>query len=59
MKQIPETVVADWVKNKKRIQDRINRIKKRIRKYNKQLLHYEMRIKMIDKFEKEHKHDGD
>lgn len=49
---IPEKVVLDWVKNKKRIQDRLNRIKKRIKKYNKQLLHFEMRLRAIQQHEK-------
>ena len=52
MKKIPEEVVQDWVKNKKRITDRVNRIKKRLKKYTKQLSHYEFRIKMINDFEK-------
>lgn len=47
MKKIPESVILDWKKNKKRIQDRINRIKKRLKKYNKQLAHYEMRLRLI------------
>ena len=55
MKQIPQEVVEDWVKNKKRIQDRLNRIKKRLKKYNKQLTHYELRIRVIEKFEKSSK----
>lgn len=49
---IPEAVVKDWVKNKKRIQDRLNRIKKRIKKYQKQEKHFEMRLKAIQKHEK-------
>lgn len=53
MKKIPEEVVQDWVKNKKRISDRVNRIKKRLKKYNKQLAHFELRLKVIQKYEKE------
>lgn len=48
---IPNEVIQDWVKNKKRIQDRLNRIKKRIKKYSKQLAHFEMRLKAIKKFQ--------
>ncbi len=48
---IPDKVIQDWVKNKKRIQDRLNRIKKRLKKYNKQLAHYEMRLRAIQKHE--------
>ena len=49
MKEISEETIKDWVKNKKRIQDRLNRIKKRLKKYNKQLSHYEFRIRVIKK----------
>lgn len=49
---IPKEVIDDWKKNKKRILDRINRIKKRLKKYNKQLAHYEMRLKVIKANEK-------
>ena len=49
---IPKDVVQDWVKNKKRIQDRLNRIKKRLKKLEKQKRHFEMRIKMISEYEK-------
>ena len=51
---IPEAVVKDWVKNKKRIQDRLNRIKKRLKKFQKQEKHFEMRLKAVQKYEKEH-----
>jgi chaperonin cofactor prefoldin len=50
---IPEKVMQDWVKNKKRIQDRLNRIKKRIKKFQKQEKHFEMRLRAIQKHEKE------
>ncbi len=43
----PIEVVEDWVKNKKRIQDRLNRIKKRIKKLLKQEKHFEMRMRII------------
>jgi len=49
--KIPEEVIKDWVKNKKRIQDRLNRIKKRLKKYAKQEKHFEMRLKAIKEFE--------
>jgi chaperonin cofactor prefoldin len=50
---IPNEVIQDWAKNKKRIQDRLNRIKKRIKKYQKQEKHFEMRLKAVQKYEKE------
>jgi len=49
---IPEKVIQDWIKNKRRIQDRLNRIKKRIKKFQKQEKHFEMRLKAIQKHEK-------
>jgi chaperonin cofactor prefoldin len=51
---IPETVVKEWVKDKKRIQDRLNRIKKRLKKFAKQEKHFEMRLKAVQKYEKDH-----
>lgn len=50
---IKQEVILDWVKNKKRIHDRLNRINKRIKKLNKQKAHFEMRLRMIKKFEEE------
>ena len=50
---IPEQVLLDWIKNKKRIQDRLNRIRKRIKKYSRQEKHFEMRLREIVKYEKE------
>lgn len=52
---IPQAIVQDWVKNKKRIQDRLNRIKKRLKKFAKQEKHFEMRLREIAKFEKDSK----
>lgn len=54
MQKIPNEVILDWKKNKKRIQDRLNRIKKRLKKYLKQEKHYEMRIRLIKDYEKTH-----
>lgn len=52
MSNITKEVIQDWASKKKRIQDRLNRIKKRIKKYQKQEKHFELRLRMIDKFEK-------
>jgi hypothetical protein len=49
---IPVEVIKDWIKNKKRIQDRLNRIKKRLKKYEKQKAHFEMRLRVIQQNEK-------
>jgi hypothetical protein len=53
--KIPDQVVEDWVKNKRRIQDRINRIKKRLKKLEKQKAHFEMRLRTIQSHEKARK----
>lgn len=50
---IPEEIIKDWIKNKKRIKDRLNRIKKRLLKYNKQEKHFLMRLRMIQQYEKD------
>jgi hypothetical protein len=52
MATIPEPILLDWVKNKKRIQDRLNRINKRLKKYTKQKNHFEMRLREIAKYQK-------
>lgn len=52
---IPEAVIKDWVGNKTRIQNKLNRLNKRLKKYNKQKAHYEMRMRAIVKYEKENK----
>lgn len=55
MKKIPEEVIQEWASKKKHIQDRVNRIKKRLKKYNKQLAHFELRLRLIKEFEKKSK----
>jgi len=52
---VPNEVIIEWVKKKKHIQDRLNRIKKRLKKYNKQLSHFEFRLKLVRAYEKETK----
>lgn len=48
---ISEEVIKDWVKNKKRIQDRLNKIKKHLVKYEKQKKHFELRLRVIKEHE--------
>lgn len=50
--QIPDKIVQDWIKNKKRIQDRLNRIRKRLKKLEKQQKHFEMRLRTVQNYEK-------
>jgi chaperonin cofactor prefoldin len=51
MKTISESLIQDWIKNKKRIKDRLNRIRKRLKKYSKQEKHFEMRLRKIKEYE--------
>jgi len=46
----PIEVIEDWVKNKKRIQDRLNRINKKLKKFEKQKRHFEMRMRFVQEF---------
>ncbi len=55
---IKNEVIEDWVKNKKRIQDRLNRINKRLKKFNKQKAHFELRLREIAKHEKQNNVKG-
>lgn len=52
MKKIPDEVIQDWISKKKYIQDKLNRINKRLKKFTKQKNHFEFRLKMIQKAEK-------
>lgn len=51
MKKIPEVVIQEWSKKKKYIQDRINRINKRLKKYEKQKKHFELRLRLVKEYE--------
>ncbi len=53
MAKISDEVIQDWILNKKRIQDRLNKIKKRLKKLEKQKNHFELRLKIIKQFEKD------
>lgn len=50
---VPDKVIEDWVKKKKHIQDRLNRIRKRLKKLLKQQAHFEMRMRAIKQFKKD------
>jgi hypothetical protein len=52
MSKISEETVQDWVKKKKHIRDRLNRIKKRLKKFQKQEKHFELRLRLIQEYEK-------
>jgi len=53
MKKIPVEVIQEWFRKKKHIQDRLNRIKKRLKKYSKQEKHFELRLKLIKEHEQQ------
>lgn len=55
MNKIPDEVIKEWASKKKHIQDRLNRIKKRLKKYNKQEKHFELRLRLIKSYEDSHK----
>jgi uncharacterized membrane-anchored protein YhcB (DUF1043 family) len=59
MNKIPEEVIAEWAKKKKHIQDRLNRIKKRLKKYQKQEKHFELRMRLVKEYESKRKNRGD
>jgi pyruvate-formate lyase-activating enzyme len=52
MSQISEETIQEWTKKKKHIRDRLNRIKKRLKKYSKQEKHFELRLRLIQEYEK-------
>jgi pyruvate-formate lyase-activating enzyme len=56
--KISEDTIKDWVINKKRINDRLLRIKKRIKKLLKQEKHFEMRIRYIRDYNKSLKQEN-
>lgn len=55
MNKVPEEVIVEWAKKKKHIQDRLNRINKRLKKYSKQKIHFEFRMRMIKEYERKNK----
>jgi hypothetical protein len=52
--KVPEEVIVEWVAQKKRIRDRLNRIEKRLKKFNKQKNHFELRLRLIKEYESKH-----
>lgn len=52
MNKPSEKTILDWIKNEKRIQDRLNRINKRLKKYQKQKVHFEFRQKFIKEYKR-------
>lgn len=58
MKRVPDEVILEWVAKKKHIQDRLNRIKKRLKKYSKQEKHFEFRMNLIRQYEKKSAKDN-
>lgn len=49
---IPKEVIEDWSTKKQYIQDRLNRIRKRLKKYLKQEKHFELRLRLVKELEK-------
>lgn len=59
MSKIPEEVIVDWASKKKHIRDRLNRINKRLKKYEKQKKHFELRLRLVKEYESKQMHVGD
>jgi hypothetical protein len=55
MSKIPEQVIQEWASKKKYIQDRLNRINKRLKKFEKQKKHFELRMRLVKEYERERK----
>ena len=53
MSKISKEVIQEWAKKKTHIRNRLNRIKKRLKKYSKQEKHFELRLRLIQQYEKE------
>lgn len=51
MNKIPEEVIAEWASKKKYNQDRLARIQKRLKKYEKQKKHFELRLRLVKEYE--------
>lgn len=49
---IPEDIIKEWSEKETYIQNRLNRINKRIKKYEKQKKHFEMRLRLAKEFKK-------
>lgn len=58
MSKVPEEVIVEWSKKKKHIKDRLNRINKRLKKYEKQKKHFELRLRLVKEYESK-MHVGD
>lgn len=48
---IPEDVIKDWAGKETYIQNRLNRINKRLKKYEKQKKHFELRLKLLKQYQ--------
>lgn len=58
MTKVSEQVVQEWAGKKRHIQDRLNRINKRLKKYEKQKKHFEFRLKMVKQYEQQRQISG-
>jgi hypothetical protein len=59
MSKIPDEVISEWAKKKKHIRDRINRINKRLKKFEKQKKHFELRLRLVKEYESKQANVGD
>lgn len=55
---IPEEVIKEWEGKETYIQNRLNRINKRLKKFEKQKKHFEMRLRLLREHRKKNDQDG-
>lgn len=51
-REISQDTLEEWVSKKKYIKDRLLRIKKKLKKILKQEKHFEMRLRLVEEYEK-------
>lgn len=49
---VPEEVIKEWSEKETYIQNRLNRINKRLKKYEKQKKHFELRLRLVKEYKK-------
>ena len=54
MAKISENVIKEWAGKETYIQSRLNRINKRLKKYSKQKIHFELRLRLAREYKKNH-----
>lgn len=58
MKTIPNEILDEWAGKICHIEGRLNRIRKKLKKLNKQEKHFEMRLRLAKEYKKKKVTDG-